>query len=68
MESRKLGTSGPEVSTLGYGCMGLSFPNAPAKEESIRLLSFAWRLFCCSISGIYKVMCFEVPNKKIEIR
>ncbi|MBK1439251.1 aldo/keto reductase [Parapedobacter sp. ISTM3] len=41
MESRKLGISGLEVSALGYGCMGLSFPNAPAKEESIRLIRSA---------------------------
>jgi len=29
------------VSALGFGCMGLSFPNAPAKEESIRLIRSA---------------------------
>lgn len=30
------------VSSLGYGCMGLSFPNAPAKNESIRLIQSAF--------------------------
>jgi aryl-alcohol dehydrogenase-like predicted oxidoreductase len=34
MKSRKLGSSGLEVSALGFGAMGLSFPNAPTKEES----------------------------------
>lgn len=41
MKSRKLGNSGLEVSALGFGAMGLSFPNAPAKEESIRLIRSA---------------------------
>lgn len=42
MKSRKLGNSGLEVSELGFGCMGLSFPNAPAREESITLLRSAY--------------------------
>ncbi len=42
MKSRKLGNSGLEVSEVGFGCMGLSFPNAPVKEESIRLLRSAY--------------------------
>lgn len=41
MESRKLGNSGLEVSALGFGAMGLSFPNAPSKEESIKLIRSA---------------------------
>lgn len=41
METRKLGNSGLEVSALGFGAMGLSFPNAPTKEESIRLIRAA---------------------------
>ncbi|WP_312769169.1 aldo/keto reductase [Epilithonimonas sp.] len=41
MNTRKLGKSGLEVSELGFGCMGLSFPNAPAKNESIRLIRSA---------------------------
>jgi len=44
MKSRKLGTSGLEVSALGFGCMGLSFPNAPTKEESIKLIRSAVEL------------------------
>src|SRR5690606_4097073 len=31
-----------KVSALGYGCMGLSFPNAPSKEESIKLIRSAF--------------------------
>jgi len=42
MESRKLGNSGLEVSALGYGCMGLSFPGAPAHKESIDLIRAAY--------------------------
>ncbi|WP_268225847.1 aldo/keto reductase [Sinomicrobium oceani] len=42
MESRKLGNRGLEVSTLGYGCMGLSFPGAPSKAESIKLIRSAF--------------------------
>jgi len=41
MNTRKLGKSGLEVSALGFGCMGLSFPNSPTKEESIRLIRSA---------------------------
>src|SRR5699024_10931890 len=29
-------------SVLGYGCMGLSFANAPAKDEAIKLLRSAF--------------------------
>jgi len=41
MKSRRLGINGLEVSAMGYGCMGLSFPNAPAKEECIKLIRSA---------------------------
>lgn len=44
MKSRKLGNSGLEVSALGFGAMGLSFPNAPTKEESIQLIRTAVEL------------------------
>lgn len=42
MEKRTLGNSGLKVSELGFGCMGLSFPDAPAKEEKIELLRSAF--------------------------
>ncbi|MGS2764811.1 aldo/keto reductase [Sinomicrobium sp. M5D2P9] len=42
MKSRKLGNTGLEVSTLGYGCMGLSFPGAPPQEESINVIRSAY--------------------------
>jgi len=42
MKTRELGNSGLKVSALGFGCMGLSFPNAPAREENIRLLRSAF--------------------------
>ncbi|RZJ69236.1 aldo/keto reductase [Flavobacterium sp.] len=41
MELRKLGNAGLEVSAIGFGAMGLSFPNAPTKQENIRLLRAA---------------------------
>lgn len=41
MNTRKLGKDGLAVSALGFGCMGLSFPNAPTKEESIKLIRSA---------------------------
>lgn len=41
MYKRKLGNSGLEVSALGFGVMGLSFPNAPSKDESIKLIRSA---------------------------
>ncbi|HLP56242.1 MAG TPA: aldo/keto reductase [Fluviicola sp.] len=41
MKSRKLGNNGLEVSALGFGAMGLSFPNTPTKEESIKLIRSA---------------------------
>src|SRR3954449_12556405 len=43
METRKLGTSGLEVSALGLGCMGLSYGYSPAvdKEHGITLIRAA---------------------------
>ena len=43
MQKRKLGTSGLEVSALGYGAMGLSFGYGPAvdKEEGIKVIRSA---------------------------
>jgi aryl-alcohol dehydrogenase-like predicted oxidoreductase len=43
MKKRKLGNSGLEVSTLGLGCMGLSFGYGPATDtqEAIKLLRAA---------------------------
>lgn len=38
MKTRTLGRSGLQVSALGFGCMGLSFPGAPEKSDSIRLI------------------------------
>ncbi len=46
MKSRKLGQSGPEVSAIGLGCMGLSFGYGPAtdKQEAIKLIRKAYDL------------------------
>jgi aryl-alcohol dehydrogenase-like predicted oxidoreductase len=43
MEKRMLGKSGPEVSALGFGCMGLSFGYGPAteKQEAIKVIRAA---------------------------
>ena len=43
MKKRKLGNSGLEVSTLGLGCMGMSFSYGPPKDkqEMITLLRSA---------------------------
>lgn len=40
MKTRKLGTRGPEVSALGFGCMGLdaSYANTISKEAGITLI------------------------------
>jgi len=44
MKKRQLGNSGLEVSTLGLGCMGLSFGYGPAaqKEDAIKLIRTAY--------------------------
>ena len=44
MQKRTLGTSGLEVSALGFGCMGLSFGYGPAtdKAEAIKVIRAAY--------------------------
>jgi aryl-alcohol dehydrogenase-like predicted oxidoreductase len=46
MEKRKLGTNGPEVSAIGFGCMGLNFAYGPAldKPSAISLIRTAFEL------------------------
>jgi aryl-alcohol dehydrogenase-like predicted oxidoreductase len=46
MKHRKLGRSGPVVSEIGLGCMGLSFAYGPAidKQEAIKLMRRAYEL------------------------
>jgi aryl-alcohol dehydrogenase-like predicted oxidoreductase len=43
MQERMLGTSGLEVSALGFGCMGLSFGYGPAtsRENGIAIIRAA---------------------------
>lgn len=44
METRKLGTQGLEVSTLGLGCMGLNFGYGQVtdKKDAIKLIRKAY--------------------------
>lgn len=44
MQTRQLGTSGLEVSALGFGCMGLSFAYGPPTErtQAVRLIHAAF--------------------------
>jgi aryl-alcohol dehydrogenase-like predicted oxidoreductase len=46
MEKRKLGKNGPEVSAIGFGCMGLNFAYGPAldKPSAISLIRTAFEL------------------------
>ncbi|HUN25506.1 MAG TPA: aldo/keto reductase [Steroidobacteraceae bacterium] len=46
MERRKLGKNGPEVSAIGFGCMGLNFAYGPAldKPSAISLIRTAFEL------------------------
>ena len=46
MKKRKLGSSGLEVSQIGFGCMGLSFGYGPAtdKQEAINLIRRSYEL------------------------
>jgi aryl-alcohol dehydrogenase-like predicted oxidoreductase len=46
MKKRKLGNNGLEVSTIGLGCMGLSFGYGPEtdKEDAIKLIRRAFEL------------------------
>jgi aryl-alcohol dehydrogenase-like predicted oxidoreductase len=43
MQKRRLGKSGPEVSALGFGCMGLSFAYGPAtsREAGVAIIRAA---------------------------
>src|SRR4051812_44306322 len=44
MQTRKLGSTGLEVSALGFGCMGLSYAYGPATEtqQAIKLIRTAF--------------------------
>jgi aryl-alcohol dehydrogenase-like predicted oxidoreductase len=46
MQKRKLGKNGPEVSAIGFGCMGLNFAYGPAlgKPSAISLIRTAFEL------------------------
>ena len=43
MQTRTLGTNGPQVSALGFGCMGISFGLGPAasREDGVAIIRAA---------------------------
>ncbi|MBY0422142.1 MAG: aldo/keto reductase, partial [Parvularculaceae bacterium] len=41
MQKRRLGSDGPEVSAIGFGCMGFSLDGAPDKAEAIQTIRAA---------------------------
>jgi aryl-alcohol dehydrogenase-like predicted oxidoreductase len=61
MQKRTLGKSGPEVSALGFGCMGISFGYGPAasREEGLAIIRAA-------VDGGVTFWLFTILNARVE--